>query len=57
MEALLSCFQLGWQQSQPRMAGLLERDRAEMLPRDQPPATEALELRSSHMMVTLTASQ
>lgn len=31
-EALLSCYQLDGQQSQPRMAGLLERDRAEMLP-------------------------
>lgn len=32
MEALLSCSQSGGQQSQPRMAVLLERDRAEMLP-------------------------
>lgn len=31
-EALLSCAQSGGQHSQPRMAGLLERHGAEMLP-------------------------
>lgn len=32
MKALLSCSQSGGQQSQPGMSGLLERERAEMLP-------------------------